>query len=125
MTEQEINIMTPQQEIFQNMTKGEWKANGHYIETETGRILFEANVDVEETAAQTIINNKRALANVQAIVIMKRETIGKGINPESVERLKKALKNILAIVTDDNELLKEYPIDINEAEEALFASKLI
>lgn len=107
------------QEIYQNMTKGKWG-----IERDTDWWNARPN--------EVFLNAAISEADANLICLMKRETIDRGINPESVEKLYKlldeaknmigALSNYLPVGNYSAEKKADYKIQ--EIEEALTASKL-
>lgn len=111
-------------QIFQNMTKGEWNVeqhrdSGHYYIT-SGIFGLIADSFGHESADK---------ANMEGIVMMHRETIGKGINPESVEKMKEALGKIsnwlvCAAITTPEDMAESFGEMLQTSEEALTASKL-
>lgn len=102
------NFTMTQQEIFQNMTKGEW----------TG-----VEFDSKRRPVQRAHNKAAAAIAVNA-------TYGKGINPESVEKWQNLLTRMYVAIGDsdnyqngriDTDLVLEFA---NEIKEALTAAKL-
>jgi len=84
-----------QTEIFQNMTKGEWKImpmQGVEINSTESRDSFIHCNDLSKDYHGVSVGDK---ANTELIIMMHRNTIGKGINPESVEKMYNALKSIV------------------------------
>jgi hypothetical protein len=114
-----------QTEIFQNMTKGEWQImNGHpsEINSTKSRDSFIQCNDLSKDFHGTSETDK---ANAELIAMMHRETVGKGINPESVEKMREALRIIAESFWSENEPFEER-VDVlqNIAREALTSAKL-
>jgi hypothetical protein len=110
--------------IFENMTKGEWQImNGHpsEINSTKSRDSFIQCNDLSKDFHGTSETDK---ANAELIAMMHRETVGKGINPEGVEKMKDTLKSALYFM----EQLEEYGVInkdlIEKIEEALTAATL-
>jgi hypothetical protein len=99
-----------QQEIFQNMTKGEWKELNGFISDSDDNLICQFFDRFED-------DMELALFNRPAIISAVNNTYGKGINPESVENLYKLLEKELEKYGPDTD--GRYVI-----EEALTAAKL-
>ena len=116
-----------QTEIFQNMTKGKWltqkwvevkgescvseitAANGVPYGTGVAKVVYEGNQNLNAE----VING-----TANAIISAVNNTYGKGINPESVEKMKSVLQKI----QDWTETAANFPYA--ELKEALTPSKL-
>jgi hypothetical protein len=96
-----------QQEIFQNMTKGEWRFEGSKLRSKSN-ILIATNLTKNDA---------------EGILLMKRETIDKGINPESVEKIYENLARIIDRI-EENNLQDQFPSAYTRAKESLTAAKL-
>jgi hypothetical protein len=101
------------------MTKGEWQImNGHpsEINSTKSRDSFIQCNDLSKDFHGTSETDK---ANAELICLLKRETIDKGINPESVEKMKNYLEQIEQWATvNENDLVRSF------CKEALTAAKL-
>jgi hypothetical protein len=113
-----------QQQIFENMTKGEWQImNGHpsEINSTKSRDSFIQCNDLSKDFHGTSETDK---ANAELICLLKRETIDKRINPEGVEKMKDTLQSALYFM----EKLEEHGVInkdlIEKIEEALTSAKL-
>lgn len=92
-----------QQEIFQNMTKGELSATYHVgltpLNVRFKAVHYKSVIDKHENYAnahgKSDINTE---ANAAAIVLAINNTYGKGINPEAVEELVNQLRQYVEFI---------------------------
>jgi hypothetical protein len=74
------------QEIYQNMTKGEWRVEGKELKDgDTSVALVSGNHSIDFTKVRPRFA-KRFVTDAHAKAIAVNNTFGKGINPESVPR---------------------------------------
>jgi hypothetical protein len=132
-----------QQAIYENMTKGErvtiacfkdgkkigyWNGERYAILLDTIELFKDAKeLEYEFERAKIAVPHKYE-KDIEVRVIPVdaciNETIGKGINPESVEKMKEALGKILA-ATEGDQIERRSPSFINWlAKEALTSAKL-
>lgn len=118
-----------QTEIFQNMTKGEWEVmqpqwtekrytkGGPFHSIVTYAIATDRGQHVTEFTKDHKLE-KYASADANAVALAVNNTYGKGINPESVEKLKAFAEYVLTWNS-----FEDHPIG-KKAKEALTAVKL-
>ena len=100
-------------EIFQNITKGVILSIGVPVaindEREPMHLISIYASDGCHVADKRIVSKKlkHAEANCKAMVLSFNETIGKGINPESVEKMRNLLQDLLDLVTTPDIWKKE------------------
>jgi hypothetical protein len=105
-----------QQQIFENMIKGEWKPLMAKYKDYNG---IDADVTVLCTSEDSCIEDY----DIHAICSAVNNTYGKGINPESVEKMRGALEQILKL-HDDGRLDTISVVAGPIAQQALTAAKL-
>jgi len=120
-----------QTEIFQNMTRREWKLELPNPNHEHDHLAFAVYTGTEREPRwvcevvmyNTLPNDGKQEPNARAMISAVNNTYGKGINPESVEKMKAALEAIKRV--SDNTVPDPTLIKIWElANFALTAAKL-
>lgn len=120
-----------QQEIFQNMTKGDWFWAVH-PKKNTRLIVFADRIDNQVCEMNVELDDNANAHAIVAAVNHWSKLIGKGINPESVEVTNKGLTDLIKWVEltampilrsygHDDEIL---PKGLDKWKEALTAAKL-
>ena len=131
-----------QTEIFQNMTKGEWYLSGSPVALNRYKIPFKSvktskgigGVIIASVMGNTLpptdfpthAERKKlnAEANAAVIVSAVNNTYGKGINPESVEKMRDALSFCQSVIKSQGMFDLSERTAYDKAEEALTAAKL-
>jgi hypothetical protein len=115
-----------QQEIFQNMTKGEvsllWSNGIPYILDGAGRYI--ATVHSLEDGKENDLRRAETNANAEMFVSLWNNVAAKGINPESVEKMKKAIQFIVNTAMVEGQHVTISLSDFQMLEEVLTNSKL-
>lgn len=115
-------------DIFKNHTKGEWsfadfKPQDRFeIYSDSSRTVI-AKINYNDVTGKNIEHE----ANAELICLMKRETIDKGINPESAEKMKEVLSKLLKKASERWRALPANSYEkelLNEARGALTAAAL-
>jgi hypothetical protein len=117
-----------QQQIFQNMTKGEWKLEDSGLVSYYS-VVTDADNDFDVLSVKKAHIKK---ANIEAITAAVNNTYGKGINPEGVEATNKGLSDLIKWVElTAMPILKTFGYDeevlpkgFDKWKEALTAAKL-
>lgn len=111
-----------QTEIFQNMTKGEWSEEPH-----NASFLTANNIGIARFYDRMDDDYPNTRANICAVISAVNNTYGKGVNPESVEKMIACLDDIRSKTysTNDGNYRSDFTADLfKKIDEALTAAKL-
>jgi hypothetical protein len=111
-----------QQEIFQNMTKGErWSNDASFVQIENDGDAEELFQNIQGQRSSSI----ERVANAAACAIAVESTWNKGINPEEVVKWRYLLQDIVTRCELDGEIrIALSSIEYEAIKEALTAAKL-